>query len=234
VGGASTPTVWKLLRSERILQISLLVTVAANLGSAGADEVALPALVHGPLRGTAGGYGSLIAAFGAGALLGTLVAGQVRRARRPAMVGSLAFLAEALFLAVVPYVGGLITIGAAMAAVGVFNGFGNVVMITVFQRWAPPRLLGRLTGLLMLCSFGVFPISVALGALVVHNYGPALLFPLAGAILAAAILAGLSQRTWRDFGATDDSGPAESPRRLLGGRRLGRSPATTDTAEYAS
>jgi len=234
VGGTSTPTVWKLLRSERILQISLLVTVAANLGSAGADEVALPALVHGPLHGTAGGYGSLIAAFGAGALLGTLVAGQVRRARRPAMVGSLAFLAEALFLAVVPYVGGLITIGAAMAAVGVFNGFGNVVMITVFQRWAPPNMLGRLTGLLMLCSFGVFPVSVALGALVVHNYGPALFFPLAGAVLAAAILAGLSQRTWREFGATDDPSTAESPRRLAGGRRLRRTPATTDITECAS
>jgi len=232
--GTGSPTVWKLLRSERILQISLLVTVAANLGSAGAGEVALPSLVHGPLRGSAGGYGSLIAAFGAGALLGTLVAGQARQARRPAVLGSLVFLGEALFLAVVPYAGGLITIGAAMAAVGICNGFGNVVMITVFQRWAPPSLLGRLTGLLMLASFGVFPISVALGALVVHNYGPALFFPLAAAVLAAAILAGLSQRSWRNFGATDDPSPAASPRRVPGGRRQGAASATTDTAGCAS
>jgi MFS family permease len=231
---AGSPTVWKLLRSERILQISLLVTVAANLGTAGADEVALPSLVHGPLRGGAGGYGSLIAAFGAGALLGTLVAAQARRARRPAVLGSLVFLGEALFLAVVPFVGGLITIGTAIAAVGICNGFGNVVMITVFQRWAPPNLLGRLTGLLMLCSFGVFPISVALGALVVHNYGPALFFPLAGAVLAAAILAGLSQRTWRDFGAADDASPASSPRRLPRGHRPGVPSATTDLAESTS
>jgi len=232
--GTGSPTVWKLLRSERILQISLLVTVAANLGSAGAGEVALPSLVHGPLRGSAGGYGSLIAAFGAGALLGTLAAGQARQARRPAVLGSLVFLGEALFLAVVPYAGGLITIGAAMAAVGICNGFGNVVMITVFQRWAPPSLLGRLTGLLMLASFGVFPISVALGALVVHNYGPALFFPLAAAVLAAAILAGLSQRSWRNFGATDDPSPAASPRRVPGGRRQGAASATTDTAGCAS
>jgi predicted MFS family arabinose efflux permease len=230
---ASPPTVWKLLRSERILQISLLVTVAANLGSAGADEVALPSLVHGPLHGGAGSYGSLIAAFGAGALLGTLVAAQARRARRPAVLGSLVFLGEALFLAVVPYVGGLVTIGTAMAAVGVCNGFGNVVMITVFQRWAPPRLLGRLTGLLMLCSFGVFPISVALGALVVHNYGPALFFPLAAAVLAAAILAGLSQRSWREFGAADPS-TAASPQRLPHRRRPGAASATTDIAESTS
>lgn len=230
-GGVSTPTVWKLLRTERILQISLLVTVAANLGSAGADEVALPSLVHGPLHGTAGGYGSLIAAFGAGALLGTLVAGQAGRARRPAVMGSLTFLAEALFLAVVPYVGGLISVGAAMAAVGVFNGFGNVVMITVFQRWAPPNLLGRLTGLLMLASFGVFPISVALGALVVHNYGPALFFPLAAAVLAASILAGLSQRTWRDFGTTNGPSTARGARRLPGSRRPGQTSAVTDIVE---
>jgi len=232
--GTSSPTVWKLLRTERILQISLLVTVAANLGLAGADEVALPSLVHRPLRGTAGGYGSLIAAFGAGALLGTLVAGQVRRARRPAVLGSLVFLGEALFLAVVPYVGELITVGAAMAAVGVCNGFGNVVMITIFQRWAPPNLLGRLTGLLMLASFGVFPISVALGALVVHNYGPALFFPFAAALLAVAILAGLSQRSWRNFGAIHDSSPAAIPRRLPRGRRPGAASATTDTAGCTS
>jgi hypothetical protein len=62
-------------------------------------------------------------------------------------------------------------------------------MITAFQRWAPPDVLGRLTGVLMLASFGVFPVSVAFAALVVHNLGAALFFPLAAAALAIAILA---------------------------------------------
>jgi len=199
---AGRPTVLALLRSERILLISLLITVAANLGSAGMDEVALPSLAHGPLHASAGGYGALIAAFGAGALLGTLVAGQVRRARRPAVAGSMAFLAEAVFIAVVPYLGGTLPAGAALAAVGVLNGFGNVVMLTIFQRWAPPDLLGRLTGLLLTASFGVFPVSVALAALVVHGLGAAAFFPLAAAAVAIPLLAGLGQRTWRDFGMT--------------------------------
>jgi predicted MFS family arabinose efflux permease len=166
------------------------------------DEVALPSLAHGPLRTGAAGYGGLIAAFGAGALLGTLAAGQVRRARRPAVAGSMAFLAEAVFIAAVPYLGGTVPAGAALAVVGVLNGFGNVVMITIFQRWAPPDLLGRLTGLLLTASFGVFPISVALAALVVHGLGPAAFFPLAAVAVAIPLLAGLSQRTWRDFGMT--------------------------------
>jgi predicted MFS family arabinose efflux permease len=196
------PTVLGLLRSERILQISLLITVAANLGSAGMDQVALPSLAHGPLHAGADGYGGLIAAFGAGALLGTIAASQASRARRPAVAGSVAFLGQALFIAVIPYLGGTLPAGAALAAVGVLNGFGNVVMLTVFQRWAPPAMLGRLTGLLLTTSFGVFPISVALAALVVHGLGPAPFFPLAAAAVAIALLVGLTQRTWRDFGMT--------------------------------
>lgn len=202
------PNLRTLLRSERVLQVMLLVVVAANLGSGGMGDVAVPALAHGPLHAGSVGYGGLIAAIAAGGLIGAIAAGQVRRARRPAIVGSIAFLAEAFFLAAVPYLGGTIAAGVALAAFGLLNGFGNVVMITVFQRWAPPDLLGRVTGLLMLAAFGIFPVSVALAALVVRNLGAAPFFPMAGAALALAVAAGLSQRCWRDLGATDAAGVA--------------------------
>jgi MFS family permease len=203
----TTPTLLGLLRSERVLQLILLVTVVANLGSGGIDGVALPSLAHGPLHTGAGGFGALIAAFGAGALLGTLVAAHVGRARRPAIAGSAAFLCEAVFMAVIPYLGNAFGAAAALVGLGVMNGFGNVVMITAFQRWAPPNMLGRLSGVLMLASFGVFPISVVLAAVVVHGFGPAAFFPLAAAALALAILLGISQRSWRNFGAADPSSP---------------------------
>ena len=116
-------------------------------------------------------------------------------------MGSLAFLAEAAAIALIPYLGSTLAAAAALVAFGLLNGFGNVVTITAFQRWAPPGVMGRLAGLLMLASLGVFPLSVALAAFVVHGFGPALFFPLAAATLAAALLAGLSQRTWRNFGA---------------------------------
>jgi predicted MFS family arabinose efflux permease len=208
------PAVLALLRSERILQLALLITIAANLGSAGMDQVALPSLAHGPLHASAAGFGGLVAAFGAGALLGTLAAGQAARARRPAVAASMAFFAEALFIAVVPYLGGTLPAGAALAALGVLNGFGNVVMLTVFQRWAPPELLGRLNGVLLTASFGVFPVSVAIAALVVHGLGPAPFFPLAAVTVAVPLLFGLSQRTWRDFGMAGQppSGLAEGAR----------------------
>jgi hypothetical protein len=241
------PGLRTLLRSKRILQLSLAVNIAANLGLGGAAEVALPSLARGPLQAGSIGYGSLLAALAAGGLLGTLAASGVHQARRPFMTGSFAFLAGAVAIGVVPYVGGTIAVGAVLVAFGVLEGYGNVVMITAFQQWAPPAALGKLIGLLMLTSYGVFPVSVALAALMVRDLGPAPFFPLAAACLAVAVLAALSQRTWRDFGQaaergrdrssllavpatkTDErSGPAlnQPPRRLRHGRSGRRTVST--------
>ena len=213
------PTLRSMLRSERILQVILLVTVAANLGSGGTGEVAMPALAHGPLHAGAGGYGGMVAAFAGGGLLGTLAAGWLRGVRRPAIAGSAAFIAEAGFLAAAPYLGGIVADGAALAAFGFLNGVGNIVMITLFQRWAPPELLGRLMGMLMLASFGIFPVSVALGAVVVRDLGPAPFFPIAAGVTAAAILAGLSQRSWRNLGAAGE--PARTAAAVTAGAATG-------------
>jgi MFS family permease len=198
-------TVLGTLRAERALQIALLVTVVANLGSGGMDGVALPSLAHGPLHAGAGGFGGLIAAFGGGALLGTLACAQMGRLRRPAVAGSTAFMIEAVGMALVPYLGGVFGAGAAIFLTGIMNGFGNVVMITAFQRWCPPSLLGRLSGVLMLTSMGVYPVSVVIGAFLVRGLGPAPFFPIAAAALAFAILLGISQRAWREFGVVPDS-----------------------------
>lgn len=200
-----TLTLRRVLASERVLQVILLVSLAANLGMGGLSEVALPALAHGPFHTGAGGYGGLIAAFSAGALAGTILAAQGRRLARPAVVASVGFLIEGVLIGVVPYVGGPIPAGVALMVLGALNGFCNIVTITAFQRWAPPALMGRLMGLLMLGSFGAFPISVAVAGAVVHAWGPAIFFPIASGVLVAAVFVGLSQPTWRAFGS------AESP-----------------------
>jgi len=227
-----------VLRSERALQVAILITVVANLGSGGLDGVALPSLAHGPLRTGAGGFGGLVAAFGAGALLGTLVAAHAGRARRPAIAGSVAFLFEALFMALVPYLGGAAGAAAMLVGLGIMNGFGNVTTITAFQRWAPSDMIGRLSAVLMVASVGVYPISVLLGGVVVHAWGPAWFFPLAAATLAVAILGGLTQKSWRDFGAVaPDAAPhvAGQPAGSTTDKpQPGDVPAAVDTVRYTS
>jgi MFS family permease len=195
-------TLRRLLRREPVLVIIMAIVTAANLGSGGLGEVAIPALAHGPLHTGASGYGILVAAMGAGALVGTLAAGAVRRFRRPAIVGSMVYLAEVAFAALAPYVGGPVGAGVALALFGLMNGFANIVVITAIQRWAPPQVLGRVMSILVLSAFGIFPISVAFGALVVNGLGAAAFFPISAGILALAVLGGLASRRWRDLGST--------------------------------
>ena len=193
----------QLIATERVLQVILVATFAANLGVGGLSEVALPALAREQFHAGAGGYGGLIAAVGAGALLGTLIAAQIPRVQRPAVFGSIVYLAEAGACALVPYIGGTLPAGAALLLFGALEGFGNIVIITAFQRWTPPQLRGRVMGLLILAAVGTFPVSVLLAGLIVHDLGPATFFPLNGAILAATITWALTQRTWREFGTQD-------------------------------
>lgn len=197
-----------LLRRSRALQVILLITITANLGSGGFGEVALPALAHGPLAAGATGYGALMAAMGAGALVGTLVAGTIGTPKRVAVVASGVFMIQGIFGAIVPYLGGLAPAAASLALFGVCNGFANVLTITAFQRWAPPALLGRLMGVLMTASLAAFPISVAAGGVLVHRFGPAPFFPLTSAAVILALAAGLTQREWREFGRKEAAAAA--------------------------
>lgn len=201
------PSLRDVLAHERVLWVILAVSIAANLGSGGMAEVALPALAHGPLRSGATGYGAIVAGFGAGALVGTLVAAQLRTPKRPAVVASIAFLVEAAAMAATPFLDATGAVAGALVVFGVCNGFGNVLTLTVFQHWAPPHLIGRLSGLIMMASYGVFPISVTAAGLVVHAAGPTPFFVIAAALLAVALAGGLTQRSWRQFGVANTADP---------------------------
>ena len=196
--GAGRPTVWQLVRTERLLQVILVVCIAANVASGGTFEVALPALAHA--RFGAVGYGSLLACFAVGALAGTLVSARAKALSRPAMVGCSAFLLESAAMSLLPFVLGLPGAATAILLVGAANGFGNVIIITLIQQWAPPAVLGRVMSLVMLAAMGSFPLSVAVSGLLVRQLGPSPFFPIAGITIGASIAFALSQRELRMFG----------------------------------
>jgi MFS family permease len=196
-----------LLRRSRVLQVIMVVVIAANLAGGGMSDVALPSLAHA--RFGAAGYGALLACFAAGAVIGTLAAARAGALRKPAMFASAVFLVEAVAIGVTPYLGGEAGAAAALFACGVANGLGNVIFLTLVQKWASPRVLGRVMGAIMLCAFGSFPLSVAISGVLVQHLGPSLFFPVAGGLVAVAMLGGLTQREFRDFGAQDRTGVAK-------------------------
>jgi hypothetical protein len=197
-----------LLRRSRVLQVLLLITVAGNLALGGLSEVAMPALSH--QRFGASGYGALLACLAAGSIAGSLAATRSGGLRRPALAASGVFAAESVAISLVPFLGGLPGAAVAMAIVGAGNGLGNAIMIPRLQAWAPPELLGRVMGLLMLSAFGSFPVSVALTGLFVRHLGAPAFFPVTGAFGMVVFLGALTFRDWRDFGTTQVSTSAAS------------------------
>jgi hypothetical protein len=80
-------------------------------------------------------------------------------------------------------------------------------------------MLGRVMGLVMLCAFGTFPLSVAVPGVLVRHLGPVPFFPVAGALVAAAIMFGLTQREFRTFGARGEAEPQVTAQAAEGSRR---------------
>jgi MFS family permease len=192
-------SVWSLLRRARLLQVIIAVVIVGNLVFGGAFEVALPALAHAQFG--AGGYGALMACLGTGAVIGTLAGARGGNAGRPAFVASGAFLVEAVAIAFIPFLGGLAGAAVATFVMGICNGLGNVVFLTLIQRWAPPHLLARVMSLVMVAGMGSFPLSAAVSGVLVHHLGPSPFFPAAAATVVIATAGAMSQRVFRDFGS---------------------------------
>ena len=197
-GGASE-SLWGLLRRSPILQIILVVSVTANFAITGTTEIALPALAHA--RFGADGYGAVLACFAVTTIAGALAIARIADRYRPALLIGWSFLVAAAGIAAAPFLGGLPGVAVGMAVFGLAIGVDQVVSVTLIQRWAPPAMLGRVWGLLILASTGSFPVSTFVAGQLTRRLGPTPIFPIAGALLAVAVFYGLARREFRDFGA---------------------------------
>jgi MFS family permease len=186
------------LRTSRLIQVALVVSIAANFCFGGLLEVALPTLAHGPMNAGASGYGIIVASFGAGALIGGIFSGMLGSLKHKGLVALLSALVMAVMIALLPY-GGMPGAVLCMLISGISNSITNVLLATVIQLVIPRYLMGRVMGLLMFGSFGSYPISVALAGVLTNQFGPVILFPFSGAMLFLAILFGITQRELRDL-----------------------------------
>jgi MFS family permease len=192
-------TFWALLRQSRLLQTGLAVSIVANLAFGGLVEVALPDLAHGPLHAGATGFGLMLSTFGAGALAGTLIGATMGKLPRRGLFALLFSLVQGVLVAVTPFTGGLTGAAITMAGWGLFNAMSNVLLITLLQQKLPRSLMGRIMGAFGFANFGLYPISVAVGGVVVDRMGPEILFVITGALLFLAILYGLFQPELRNM-----------------------------------
>ncbi len=188
----------RFLLNSRLIQVILLVFVIIGISSGGLVEVALPTLVHGPMHGGANSFGFIMAAWGAGSLVGGVFAGMLGKLKQKGLIIFLAGLVVSAALALIPF-GGIFGAIVCMLIGGLANSNITVLLFTAIQLAIPRHLMGRVMGLLMFSSFGLYPVSVALAGVLSNQLGPVILFPIGGLLLVLALLIGISQKAFRQL-----------------------------------
>ena len=190
---------WQLLRSWRLLQVAFLVIIFGNFLFSGLFEVALPALARNQLSVGASGYGILLALFGGGSLLGGLVAGGLGKISYRGMLMLTLIMILGIIYALIPFLGGFQGAALLLASAGFTNGMLTVLAFTIIQQRAPHHLLGRLMGVFLFASLGLYPFSVAIAGFLSSHFGPAIIFPISAIMMLGASAFGWFQKEIREL-----------------------------------
>jgi hypothetical protein len=178
----------RALREDRGLA-AVVVLVGAQYLVIGVLDVVLVVLAIGSLGMGASGAGYLTAAFGAGGVIGSLIALSLigrRRLSAPLSAAAISWAAVLVLLGVWPSVAGaFLLLAAAGAARSVLDTSGRTILL----RAAPPALRGRIFGLLEgLAMFGLAAGSALVPAMVALG-GPGTALAATGVLLGLITLA---------------------------------------------
>ena len=170
----------------------LLLATALNFALNGPIAVGLAWLANNRFGGSAEAFGFMLAAFGAGALIGALVAASLGHVRELGWLtlGGAAIMGVGLaFIGAAPSVTVVMVMGAA---IGLAAGFLNVRVVAWLQARTPDDTIGRVMSLAMLGSVASAPLSLAVAGALVDVGAVSLLYALAGALIVATALAGVA------------------------------------------
>ena len=180
---------------DPVIRTLMLVVLGTNLAMMGPLYVGGAVLAELRLGG-AGAFGTLVAAAGAGALVGIVGVGSVRRFRRRGLIELSLTGALGIVVASIAFVPNLVVAVPLAVAIGATASFLGVITISWLQERAEPGLLGRVMSLVMFSAVALDPISFALaGALVEVNLEAT--FVGAGALLVLTAFLGATSATMR-------------------------------------
>jgi MFS family permease len=148
----------------------------------GPFEVLVPFVIKDKLGGGPDDHAWVMAAFGIGGALGSLVMASMRMPRRYLTWMNLLWGVGCLPLAVMGLASAVWMVVAAAFVLGVVFAAPMVIWGTLLQRRVPPELLGRVASLDFFVSLSLMPVSMALAGPVSETIGLETTFVLAGVV----------------------------------------------------
>ena len=169
----------------------LILSAVLNFAVTGPITVGLAWMAPNRFGGDADAFGFMLAAFGAGALVGAIVAGSVGRVHQ---LGWLTVGASAVIGVTLAFIGLAPSVLAVMAVnvvLGLAIGFANVRIIAWIQVRTPESMLGRVMSLAMLGGVVMSPVSLAVAGLLVDLGFVTELFVAGGILIMIATVAAI-------------------------------------------
>jgi MFS family permease len=162
------------------LLATLLFASLMVLATMGPFEVLVPFVIKDRLGGDAGDHALVLAAFGIGGAVGSLVMASMRMPRRYLTWMNLLWGVACLPMAVMGFATQMWVMVVCSFLLGVLFSAPMVIWGTLLQRRVPPELLGRVASLDFFVSISLMPVSMALAGPVAGAIGIGNTFLIAG------------------------------------------------------
>ncbi|MBI5255354.1 MAG: MFS transporter [Burkholderiales bacterium] len=189
--------------ADRELRALLGYGAVVSLFIAGPVHTAMPVLAKSMPALGAAGLGTMLAAHGAGTLIGLAAAG-LRPHWRIGTLGMTVLTIDGLVGLLFMPMGHISAVwqGAALLlAIGTMSGFMQVMVFSWLQRRVAPAMMGRAMSLFMFVFVGLAPLSAVAAGALLRVVSLASLFTGAGVLLVAVVLAAMTT-SMRQMGST--------------------------------
>lgn len=187
--------------NSTVLRIISILMIAMNFLIIGPYDIGIPVLAKNNLSEGAAAFGTLVSAFGGGALLGVILASVLPKPK-PVRLGTTLMSVASLIgicMILLPFGTSTPVVALLSLSLGAINGYMNIHFMTWLQRRIPDYLMGRVMSLNMFASVGVVPVSSALAGFII-NFNLPLLFVSSGILITALTVLFLTMRPIRQMG----------------------------------
>lgn len=170
-----------MVRTPWLLATLLFASVMV-LVMMGPLDVLVPFLIKDRLGGGPGDHALVMACFGIGGAVGSLVTGSLPMPRRYLTWMNLMWGVGCLPFLVIGYATAVWQVAAAAFVIGVLFSAPMVIWGTLLQRRVPPELLGRVASLDFFVSISLMPVSMAIAGPVADLIGLRATFAIAAIV----------------------------------------------------
>ncbi|GAA2984985.1 tetracycline efflux MFS transporter Tet(V) [Microbacterium terrae] len=159
---------------------TLLYATGWVLVSLGPEEVLLPFVLRERVGEDPRLFGFLLAVYGAGGVVGSIVVSSMKLPRRYLTVMNLVWGVSTLPFVIIGLTDQYWLMLVSMFAIGFGFSYGNVIWGTLLQRRVPRHMLGRVSSLDFFVSLALMPLSMALAGPIAEVVPLSTIFIVAG------------------------------------------------------